>query len=282
MNGILLAFAALIFFGISNFGLKKVTSHLDALSIAVYKGIPQVGLLLVVFLWYGFTVPFGITWLYILLFGFIGAVAYYSFIRSIQDGMVSISVALVQGYVVLTAILSSLFLKETLAPIHYLALGIIVCGVIALSMNARHIVFGKTWYHSLITLCGWGFIFFLMKYTIAAIGPIATAFYQEAAILVFLLLFTLCRTATLDLRTAVTYRRWLLTAALASALGIIFMLISAASEFVAVTVGIISCSPVVVLILARLFLKEKLTKVQIAAIGIVTLGLALLAGVSAP
>jgi bacterial/archaeal transporter family protein len=285
-SAILLAFFSMILWGTSNFTVKKLADKIGTLSTVFYKFIPHMLILGIFFAVQGLSIPHGIAWLWIIVYGVLGAIGYYSFVKSIEVGTVSLDVPIANSSILITVILSTIFLGEILTLTQYIAIGVIVMGVIFISLHYDALTKGKLrfrmsiWY-SLVTLVCWGIIYTVMKIIVTLLGPIAAAFYQELSVFIVIsILYLSTCPKFLDNRILEKNNLLILCgAALVSAGGTILEMLAVSQEKVSIVVSIISASPLVTFILAILFLREKVNRYQVAAvfgivIGIIILGAA--------
>jgi len=274
--GILLAVTSMIFWGISDLTLKPLTGNFGTLKATVYKFIPHVFFLLIFFAVGGIFLPHDPkVWVMILAYGLVGAIGLYTFVRAINEGLVSINVTIAHTNVIFTAIIAAFALGEVFGPLQYVAIGVILAGIIMLSLDLgslKHIRFNadKGIRYALITAVCWGIIWVLSKLIMNRTGPYAAAFYPECFVVLFIFLaFLPQRPSYREFRKTVLNKGPLLLilgSGLAGALGIILMVLSFTMEEVTISMGIISAAPFVTLVLARIFLKERIGRLQIYGI----------------
>jgi len=286
-TGIILAFAAMFFWGIHDTLLKPLTGRFHPISLAFYKGIPDVILLFFIFIFFGLSFPITITaWVYILLFGIIGTAGYYTFLRAIENGLVSLSVPIAHAYIIITAVLSAFLLGEVLSIPQYLGIFLVMVGVFLLSQNPRELkklkfnIANKGVKYALLTVGFWGVLYVVMKFMIIELGAMASAFYGDLSILFFMLIayiiskqsFSKDKKHLSDTKTLVIF----CFAVVVGVLATITMMISASLEKVAISMGIVSATPIVVVIVSFIFLKERMNYFQYASIVVLTMGMVLL------
>jgi uncharacterized membrane protein len=126
----------------------------------------------------------------------------------------------------------------------------------------------------------WGVIYTIIKPIAMSMSPYAASFYQDFAILVFMVMWLLY-TGSLVWDPKILERRNLLLMAIstiASVTATVTMLYAVAVEKVSLAMGIISASPMVAFILAYIFLKERVHPVQAAAVACICIGVSVLGG----
>jgi drug/metabolite transporter (DMT)-like permease len=284
MNMILLyAVGSMLLWGIHDFTLKRLTTELGALATAFYKSLLHVTLIGIFFVSVGFTIPSGVVWWFILLFGLLGAVGWYAFVKAIDTGMVSLEVPVAHGYILVVAVLSAVFLNEHLSITQYAALLVIVIGIALLSLDVKRLGRGMLSIRSgirwaLLTALCWGVIYTIIKVIADRIGPYASAFYQDFAVIVFIALFFLMSRPPLDRRVLRKNLIIVVAAALASSAATVLMLLAVTGTKVSVAMGIVAASPIVTFILATMFLKERPTLLQAIAVLAIVCGIIVLGG----
>ncbi len=274
----------MIFWGISDLTLKPLTARFGTLKATVYKFIPHIVFLFIFFSFGGLFIPHDLkVWAMILVFGIIGAIGLYSFVRAIEEGLVSINVTVAHTNVIITAVIAAILLGEVLGIYQYIAIAVILAGVIILSldisslkeMRIRNADRGIR--HALITSVCWGIIWILSKMILEKTGPYAAAFYPDFFVVLFIFLAFLPKRPSYDEFSKTVLKKntilLILGSAIAGALGIILMVLSFTMEKVTVTMAIISAAPFVTLVLARVFLKERIDRARLYGIFIVIAGI---------
>jgi drug/metabolite transporter (DMT)-like permease len=126
---------------------------------------------------------------------------------------------------------------------------------------------------ALITAIGWGFYYFLLKIIVQRLNPISTTLFVEVAIALLVLLpllhFGLKRISRKNLLHAVAGGT--LTGLSALAFNTSISLVQ-----VAIVAPIAAASPFLTVVLARIFLKEKLALNQLIAVVVVIAGVIIL------
>jgi uncharacterized membrane protein len=284
MSPILLAIASMLLWGVSDFAVKKLTDRLDVQATAFYKTLAHVLLLAIVFLVVGFTVPHGSVWFWIVASGMIGAAGFLCFVKALRSGVVSLNVPIAHSYILLTAILSAIFFDDTLSPLQFFAIALLVIAVLVLTIDFSSlrrpspiIRSGVLW--ALVTAACWGVLYTIVKVVVDAIGPYASAFYLDLAVLCFLTIRQFIKARPFERRLLEARSLlWIAAGSAASAAATVTMLLAIAEGRLSITMGIIAASPVVVFFLAYLFLKERVTRIQTAAVLLIIVCLAVLGG----
>ena len=191
--GIICGIAAMIFFGASNFLIKGAMKHTDAVTFGTIRAFATTSLLLFyASLTTGIIMPSKTTWIYILLFGIFGSLAYYTFSKAMKDGKVSVVVPIVNAHSIITILLAALILGEILSFSAYAYITMILAGIILVSIQQdshKKELTSHPIILALTTFFIWGVIFLFYRFISSDIGPMMAGFYTEAAILLFFLPF---------------------------------------------------------------------------------------------
>jgi len=278
MISVLYALLAMFMWGISDATVKALTGRYDVLRTTVYKFVPHVGFLFLFFLLSGPVWPDPVSWMYLIGFGVLGAVALYTFIKSISLGSVSIAVAIAHTNIIFTVILSAFLLGEILGPLQYVAIIGIVIGVLMITVDFKKLNFANVtaFKYAMVTAVGWGIIYVLLKPPSDAIGGFAAAFYADfLVVLILTLIFLFARKRGYKKITRKDYGIIALSA-FASSIAAASTGLAFENGYASLSMAIIGAAPLSTLIIASIFLKEKIARLQVLGIVVVTVGIVLL------
>ncbi|MEM3373682.1 MAG: DMT family transporter [Candidatus Woesearchaeota archaeon] len=96
---------------------------------------------------------------------FINLVAVYMFMKSFEEGEISIVTPISSSYSIITVILAVIFLKETLTLLKIISIILCILGIMLVSTNLnklKHIKSVKGVKQAILAFIGWGFYFFLI------------------------------------------------------------------------------------------------------------------------
>ncbi|MFC1755406.1 EamA family transporter, partial [Thermoproteota archaeon] len=114
----------------------------------------------------------------------IGSAAIYFYFRAMHKGKVSLVAPIAHASSLLTVILSFMFYGEKLSTTQYIAVILLIIGVILLSFRyselkklklSKRLIPGAEF--ALLTMLGWGLYFFLIKPVIVTLGPLLAVLY---------------------------------------------------------------------------------------------------------
>lgn len=278
----------MICWGISDLTIKPLAKKFGTLNATVYKFLPHLLFLFIYFLVKGFFIPTDlITWILLISFGMVGAVGLLAFVKSIETGLISINVAIAHACVVITAILSAIFLGEILGFYQYLVIFVILIGLFLLTFDSKSIInfnfkkFNSGAKYAYVTVLSWGIIYTLLKPIINRIGTHASTFYPDFFVIMIIFVIFLRKSFNLnEIKTKVLTKNnilLLLLASVSSFLAVVFVIISFSMEKIAISMGIITAAPLVTTVLAMIFFKERITKLQCFAIILIMISIISLA-----
>ncbi|MBI3032582.1 DMT family transporter [Candidatus Woesearchaeota archaeon] len=217
-------------------------------------------------------------WLMIISIGIIGAIPYFFFIKGLEKGEVSLTTALAKTSVIITLLLSFVFLDEVLSPVKYSIISMIILATLLISFKIDHKLTIKRSFvsleYALLAAVGWGVVYFLMKFMVTSIGALASAFFLEFFVFVFTYIYVKVTSKQNMIAEFTMLQRstklFLLFAGLTVSLGTLFYAFAIHSEKVSLVIPITESSPFIALLGGYLFFKEQLSLQQkIGAIVIV-------------
>jgi len=279
--GILLAVTAMMSWGIADFLAKKAIDKVGYKTSLVLNQavalIPAVIFAILFFRMPSFSIYLvGIT----LLAGISGVFGYIFLYRGFQKGNVSVVSPITASWSVVTILLAFLLFGETLMPIQIAGIIAVLIGVFFASTNFAEfktsIKQGRSAgvLDAIIAMISWGISYALLKPLIAAVGPI-----------VALLFLKLIAAATLFSWMGATKTKFsippkliflfIATAGLLDFLAYTAFNLSLGTQLVSVVSPIAATAPAVTIVLAYVFLKERLVNNQKLGIIAILAGLIL-------
>src|SRR3989344_5462791 len=208
----------------------------------------------------------------LIVIGFLQTIGYMSFYKGLKDGQVSLVSPLGASFVVVTVILSVIFFKETLRLNQVLAVILIICGTILVSINLEELrkikkfIILKGTREGIVAMFAWGISLFLIVPAIRELGWFIPIFLFRFFVVLFLAAYiffskksfgagfgtspwaTLIPLGFLDIGAFFTYS------------------FGVGGEYVSIVAPVAASFPLVTIIMASIFLKEKIVLNQ--AIGI--------------
>lgn len=214
--------------------------------------------------------------------GFLQMVAYLSFYKGFEKGQVSLVAPLSASYVMITVILSLIFFKEILAINQAIAIILIISGIILLSIDIKLIKETKKLSayvgvkEGLITMISWGISMFLVIFTARALGWFLPIFLFRFFLLLFLVIYIFIGKQSFRVPFQPSLLALLLPIGLLDIGAFFTYSFGAIKEHALIVAPIAASYPLVTIILARVFLKEKPALNQIFGIAGVIIGLILI------
>jgi transporter family protein len=280
--GVIYGLLAMIALGLSN-ALSKSPILKEGNRVTVfYRGVAAsivLGLLLFIF-----RKSIIISWTYIVmmaLVGFVGYVALISLFHAFRVGKVGAVMPIANASVVITVLLALLFYNETLAALQFAGLGLIVLGVVLISIDFKDIrrssIFdAKTGIQTALLVCLlWGAMFFLFKIPVLALGAILAGFLLEFSIFLYSGIHLLAAGRSLRLASARAVMPMLVIGILT---GIATGLISLGTETAGISfiMGLVAAAPLVVALYGRIVYRERLTNIQWISALIIVAGIVMM------
>lgn len=212
-------------------------------------------------------------WLFIIIVGIIGVVPYFCFLKGLEKGEVSLTTTLAKTSVVITLILSYVFLKEVLQPITYTIIGFIILATLLISFKIDHTFSMKRSFvsleYALLAAVGWGLVYFLMKFMVTSVGPYASAFFLEFFVFLFTYIWVKITSQKNKADFIDTFIKlpqktkiMLFLAGLSVAAGTLFYALAIQAEKVSLVIPITESSPFIALLGGYWFFKEQLSLQQ--------------------
>jgi len=214
---------------------------------------------------------------YLLFTDLIGAAAIIFFFKAIKETTVSLGLAIAKNYFLVTVAISVLLFNETLSLTQIFAVLLILCSVFLLSFEKKEkkLVLGKGVVFALLTLVGWGAYFALIKPIVLELGALNASLYNESIIFLMILFYSILTKKELKLQEKKSN-------AFAFIASILLVIGSVAYNYSIILIGAsltaiaVAPTPIISSVLAKVFLKEKLSLVKYSAIIVSVIGLILL------
>lgn len=225
-------------------------------------------------------IPFPILGLSFLLsvFMFMALLCFY---KSLEIGPVSVTSPVASSYSLITVFISVLFLGERLTSLQWLAVFIVVLGIFLASTNFKEISLKvknkKGIIFALVAMLLWGVVFAFIDRVVESIGWLrTTALNYPPMVLLILLIFGRGRNKVKELWDKGLDRNVFLAATLQLA-GVAAVNFGFERELTSIVTTVSSTYPLITVILALTYFKEKVAKSQLLGSFIIILGLVLLA-----
>ncbi|MBI5393193.1 DMT family transporter [Candidatus Woesearchaeota archaeon] len=274
--GILYAILSAVAFGISNVIMKHMTIKIDKLALMTIRSTFTLITFIPLLFFADFILPSFKESIIIVAIGLIGAIAYYYFVKAIELSTVSIISAITRTSALITVILSVFLFNEELKLMQYFAILAVLAGIILLTIDLKKLNTEqllqekKALFISLFVTLLWGIMYFLMKYSVTAVGSIYTAFYLEFFVFFFIALLLLKENNRIQFqesaRKIINEKKMIVIIffiGLLTTLGSLLYSFAISLIYVSIAITLINMSPLITAIVARIFINERLSTKQI-------------------
>ena len=276
------AVLSMLGWGYGDFYVKKAMKFVHYYRFLRY--VQLVGLVPIILLCVWFTPPMPSSLWTVVLIVAGGAMQFLnvaSSYKAMSVGKVSIVAPVSSSSAIVSVILAITILGERLSALQILCIAIVIAGIIAASTRSGGDGNSKLGlFFALISAFAGGVYSILIKLISLDIGGIGTL--ASTRILVVIIVFSLSPLLSKQAKPAdiKTPFGTVVVAAMSGFLGYFGRIMSIAVGLVSIAAPIANASPAVTVVLAQLFLKESLGRLQKLGIALVTLGVVLLATVS--
>lgn len=217
----------------------------------------------------------------ILLTGFLSTFSYVGLYKALQVGKVAIVSPVAACWVVMVVILSLIFLHESLEPLQTFAVILAVTGVVVSSFKLKDLLslrFSNAATgipYALISVVTTGVAFILMDVLVTELHWFFPIFFTRIAMTFYMAIYGVSAKKNIAFPKNITL--FLVLISTAEAVGMLAYGMGINNEFSAVVAPIAATFPMVTIILARIFFKEKLVTNQKIGVAAILTGLVLLA-----
>ena len=203
-----------------------------------------------------------------------GAVAFFEALRISSASIVG---AIVASFPAITVIISTVFLKETVNANQILAIGVIFIGIILSTLNFKDLRNGKLTSNkgtllAFITMITWGIFFAFIRIPVNQIGWFWPAYFS-IAVFPFILLIMKVRKIKLQNKIKKNILLPLIISTVILSAGDFSYNFAISQGLTSIVVPIAGANPVLFIILAFIFFKDKITKQQVAGIMLTLVGI---------
>ena len=210
------------------------------------------------------------------------AIAYLAFYKGLEKAQVSLVSPIGATWGLITAVLGVIFFKELLSITQLLAIGLIVTGIVLLSINIQELVSLKKVNllvgvkEGVIAMLGWGISLFLLVSATKDLGWFLPAFIFRFFVLLLMTGFIVFSKKTFVPISTKLPTLLLLLIGVFDIGGFFSYSIGVAGSNSSIVAPISSAFALVTVLLARIFLKEKLEVNKIVGISAIVVGLILI------
>ncbi len=270
---------AMISWGTNNFLVASLTRRFGAFKIAFLIQIFAIFPTLLLLPIFKEQLVFNYNLIFLSLIALTGSLAYISLLKGFQEGTVSLVVSLSAAWAIITAILSFIFLKEPVSALKLLGMAVAFTGIVLVSANFKEIrkekrvkIYAGVKWASFAALA-WGIEMFLLALFSRKLGwysaNLGLRFWN---VIIFFLLAILLKQKFPVLLKKIPKLIWVII--LIDVLALTAYNIGLVKGEPAVVSVIGSAVPLVTVILAAIFLKERILPLQKIGISLILAGVA--------
>ena len=271
MQGIIFGIISMFGFGLSNGISKKPIIKIGILQTLVIRMRFTTFLLfcLLLFSKKTYNLKYMLIALGISAFGYIPLLFFY---KALEISKVGVVVPIANSYAMFTILGSAILLGETLNSKFILPFGMIIVGIIILSINIKQFKFSKGLIYAFFASIFWGIFFVFVSFPVNVLGPVFTSFLMEFMGMIISTTHLIIKKQKIEKVSKKTIMEiflislFVVTAAVSYNFGIQYALVS-------VVVTLSSAAPLVSTLYGRIFLKEKLKFYQYIAILVILTGI---------
>lgn len=209
-------------------------------------------------------------------------VAYVFFYKGLKEGQVSLVAPIGSASAMVTIILGIVFLKETLFNSQIAAIILIIAGTLLVSFKLEELIKNKKLSISkgikegLVAMVLWGFVGFFLVYPSKILGWFLPVVIIRVFTIIILILYLASKKESIRINPQPSLLFLLIPIGLLDVGSFFAFMRGISSEYVSIISPIAAASPLISILLARIFLKEKLAPNQILGISSVITGLILI------
>lgn len=279
--GILLAIGAMAFWGMEEFFLKKSIAGIGVASTLLINTVT--GIFVDIFLIYivlsSRVVPISyISFIVILGVGLLLYLEYIFFYKALQKQELSLISTLDESWVLISVPIAVFLFGEIIAPLHALAIGVVLAGAFLISVNLKHLgrmklISGARF--ELLSIAFAGISSPLIRIVTEDVGEFMAFFYLDAIII----LFILAHRSLMHVRyikPSAAQLKIVVASGLADGLAFASFVLAIAYADISIVTPIVASTALVAIILGRIVLKEKINLHQKAGILLVLIGVVVL------
>jgi len=279
--GVIFAILAMVLWGAEELFLKKAIDGLKSLTaylINTLTGVVlQVAIVLFLFSEKIRLLTFPEFWL-VLLASFIGFLGYVFLYLALEKQEVSLIASLDESWIIVSVLIAIIFLGERLSLVNTLAILVILAGAALVSLDfskIRRIKMISGAGYEFISLIFIGTVVPLEKFVVDRIGEANAIFYLVILVVPMIFAWKLFLHQKF-VRPNPKMLGIAMLSGISDGIAFVFYLLAINRATVSIVAPIVASSLVVTVILARIFLKEKMTEKQIVGTGLIMAGVLVL------
>lgn len=220
--------------------------------------------------------------IFLLPAGFLFLVGTLAFYKGLTEGQVSLVSPIGASWAMITVVLSVVFFKEVLQTNQIVAIILIISGIILVSVNLKELLKIKRLTllggikEGLIAMLAWGISLFLIVPASKSLGWFLPVFVSKLFGLLFLVIYTMFSKKSLKIDLQIPLLILLFLIGFLDIIAFFAYSFGVEREYASIVAPVAASFPLVTIILARIFLKEKIVFNQALGIAGVIAGLILI------
>lgn len=277
--GVLFAILAMVTWGMSDFFIGYSAKKVSTVIVLLYGKIIGFLILSSLVILSGLVIPTSLDiWGVVILTSLIATVAWFLFSQGLKEGFVSILSPIGNSWAAITVLLGIIFLGQSFSFEKGVALVIIFVGIFLTAINIQEIKNKKGFALlkgvpiTLVSMVLWGIFFIFVDIGVRNTSWISFFFFMEIFSIIFL--FTYSKFVKPDSFSKAP--EGIVGFGIANSIGLGAYGFALATIPTTIAASIVSGLPVIALILAHIFLKEKLRVLQYFGIALTIVGLILI------
>ncbi|MCX6774067.1 MAG: DMT family transporter [Candidatus Micrarchaeota archaeon] len=281
--GVLLAFLSAVLWAVSDFIIARIIKKGESPEKVFFYSqlIGTIALAIVYFAF--FSNPADLTQdliIMLLVAGFLNVISYLFFYKGIEKGDLSIISPLSSCWVIVTVVLGMLFLNEQVSILEGLGIIICVAGILLTSFRLKDLIIAKFMnpYNganfAIMAALSWGILFIFIGMLNSRLGWFLPILIIRAVSLVFASMYMGATKKSISLN--ISLLPVLFFIAVFDAFAFVAYSLAISSSYTVMVAPVAATYPLIVILLARIFLKETLGLGQKIGIGLALLGVFLL------
>ena len=280
--GIIFGLLSMLGWGTADFLTVNPVRKIGPISILLWTQIAGFFITLVYFLANPACFDAGqvVKYLYLLVPAvFLHLVGYLAYYKGFEKGQLSLVSPISASYSMIVVFLSLVFFRESLKVNQVVAVGLLILGIVLVSLDLRKLNAFAGAKEGLISMLGFGFSMFLIIPAARALGWFAPVFLFRFFLLIYLAIFMFFRKRSLKITfppLSPLFYFSLLAIGFLNTGAFFAYNFGVTKEYASIVSPIGASYPLVAIILAGIFLKEKLVLTQILGIFGVISGLILI------
>lgn len=278
-SGIIYGLIAMLAYGLSNAIVKIPAKNVGSVKTIFYRNVITVPMLFIIFLLFLPLSTLSIQFIFIaFMISLFGYLPLFSFFKALGMGKVGIVTPIANSSVVFTILLSILFFHESLSTVQFFSIGMIVSGIILISLDFNDLKKSELFNissgipYALVSTLMWGVLYFLLKIPVSVLGPILSSFILEFSTLIFSGVHLKLAKASFSVPGKYNLK-YIFFMAITGAIGTLSFNYGINVAEVSIVAALTFANPLISTIYARLVYKEELCIMQYVAIALMISGI---------